>query len=646
MRRSLFLFLCAAIKGLKDGWGLWMEDHYARALYETFAEPVVVVDEAKIIVSVNQATMHQFGYVEDDLIGQPVRLLYASDEDYASCLDKHSTEEKAGAVSDSIYEYRRKNGTVFSARLRATLVRGPDGKDCGLIGVIHDISNLLKLDKAQRDARKFLDTALAAIPEGFAIFDRHERLIVFNEAYRRICGPAGAFLTLGMKAEDIIRIAYEGGHYPDAPVGSPAAMEWIESRLFDFRNPMGTAKVFPYGEGRWLRVENFTASDGNTIALRVDVTAMKQTEMALERQRQEYLSLIQTIPDLVGRFTPERKVLFVNGNYARFFGTTAEAMTGTDLLDHVPKEMQEPTRQAFAAITINMGISSKEVLHLQPGRPATWILWSLIAVSDGVRVSEVVSVGHDITMQKLQQERIAEQSSELQRKNDALNQFTATVSHDLKAPLRHISMFSDMINDDIQSGQLDELPNYAAHLRQSARRMDRLIESLLDYSQIAYQIDGWAQVPLIDVVADALLNLDSMIRGANAKVEVGDLPVIRGDAELLKRLAQNLIGNAVKYRRADVTPVVRVYGESSPDTNYFYVEDNGIGIDPRFASRIFDVFQRLHRDESVYPGTGIGLALSKRIVESHDGRIELDTTFTEGARFIIAFPKNNGSGKE
>lgn len=623
-----------------------MQDHFARALYETFPEPVVFVDEAKTILAVNQATTHQFGHTEDELLGQHVRMLYATDEDYTSCLNKRRIEGNTGAISDAVYQYKRKDGTIFSARLRSTLVTGPDGENCGFIGVIHDISDILKLDKARRDAREILDTALAAIPEGFAIFDREERLLVFNEAYRRVCGPAGPVLRLGMKAEEIMRIAYEGDHYPDAPFGSPDAMEWIESRLFDFRNPRGVAKVFPYGDNRWLRVENFKASDGNTIALRVDVTEMKQTEMALQRQRQEYLSLLQTIPDLVARFTPDRKVLFVNGNYADFFGTTPEAMIGTDLLEHIPEYMHEATRHAFANVQPGSAIDSKEVLHVRPGQPDTWILWSLLAVFDGTRVSEIVSVGHDITMQKRQQERIAGQSSELQRKNDALNQFTATVSHDLKAPLRHISMFSDMINDDIQAGNIEELPSYAAHLRHSARRMDRLIESLLDYSQIAYQIGSWALVPLSDVVWDAILNLQSQIRGADVTIEVGDLPVIRGDAELLKRLAQNLIGNAIKYRRADIAPVIRVLGKSSGDTDYFYIEDNGIGIDPRFANKIFDVFQRLHRDESVYPGTGIGLALSKRIVESHNGRIELDTSFTEGARFTIAFPKNNSSGKE
>ncbi len=261
-----------------------------------------------------------------------------------------------------------------------------------------------------------------------------------------------------------------------------------------------------------------------------------------------------------------------------------------------------------------------------------------MAVFDGGNLIEYITVGRDITELKRQQVRIAQQSAELQRKNEALHQFTGTVSHDLKAPLRHISMFSDMIRDDVASGKFEELPVYAGHLRQSSQRMGRLIDSLLDYAQIADQIGSWQTVSLADVVSDAILNLGTFIREADATFELDSLPHVKGDPELLKRLCQNLIGNAVKYRREGTRPVIRIYCERDEDLIRIYFEDNGIGVDPRFAKQIFNVFQRLHRDETVYPGTGIGLALAKRIAESHNGSIELDTTFTQGARFVLTLP--------
>ena len=141
-----------------------------------------------------------------------------------------------------------------------------------------------------------------------------------------------------------------------------------------------------------------------------------------------------------------------------------------------------------------------------------------------------------------------------------------------------------------------------------------------------------------DVVSDAILNLDTFIREADARFEFDVLPQVKGDPELLKRLCQNLIGNAVKYRREGIKPVISIYSETIDDCVRIYFQDNGIGIDPRFAKKIFDVLQRLHRDESVYPGTGIGLALAKRIADSHNGSIELDTSFSQGARFVLTLP--------
>ncbi|MCF3643238.1 PAS domain S-box protein, partial [Rhizobium sp. TRM95111] len=570
--------------------------------------------------------------------GAPARLLYASDEEYERCMTKRSTLPAPRAAVDSDYLFRRRDGTTFTGQLRSTLVKDPDGAPAGFVGVIQDLTENLRLDEERRRAIERLDTALETITEGFAIFDRDERLVLFNSAYRRLCGGAGPHIEKGMTAEEIMHIAYDSGGYRALDRGSPEAARWLEERLAAFRNPPEEPRVFPYGPDGWLRAEDHKAPDGNTIALRVDVSAMKKTELALEMQRREHLALLQNIPDLVGRFTRDRRVLFVNTNYAAFFGSTPEAMVGTDLLDHVPEYMREPTRLAFASVRPGEEISSKEVLHQRAGRPDTWILWSLLAVFDDAGCPEIVSVGRDISDLKREQARVAAQALELKRKNEALNQFTATVSHDLKAPLRHVAMFSEMITEEVRQGRMEELAAYADHVQKSAMRLQRLVESLLEYSQIAYQIGTVRAVPLAGVVDDALLLLEPQILESRAMITVGDLPVVEGDPELLKRLVQNLIGNAIKYRRPDAIPVLRIGGGRTQDAATFVVEDEGIGIAPRHAEKIFDVFQRLHRDETVYPGTGIGLALAKRIAESHGGAITLDTGYDGGARFVVRFP--------
>ncbi|MBP1856939.1 PAS domain S-box protein [Rhizobium herbae] len=620
------------------------QKHFIQALYDSFPDPVIIVDSDKIIRAANQSTLKQFGYSLSEIADRPARILYGSQQDYEACMNKGASRAPGEPVSDGIYLFARKDGSAFSARLRSTQVIGDDGTMLGFIGVVHDISDILALDRERKKTVDMLNAAVQAIPEGFAIFDKDEKLLVFNEAYRRILGAAGAGLHIGMTAEEILVAVYEAGNYPFIPVGSPDAKAWIESRIADFRNPSGKAQVFPYADGRWLQVENLKATDGNTVVLRIDVTELKEAERARDRQRLEYYTLVQNIPDFITRVSKDLTYIFVNERYAQFTGLTSDELIGRPLLDFVPERDRAPLSLVLANLSPDEPIVTREQRQQLADGSDFWIFWSNMAVFDGRKLVEYITVGRDITELKRQQARIAQQSAELQRKNEALNQFTGTVSHDLKAPLRHMSMFSEMIGEDVASGNLEELPLYAKHLRQSARRMDQLIDSLLDYAQIADQISHWQTVSMTDVISDAILNLDSFIREAEASIELSPLPQVRGDPELLKRLCQNLIGNAVKYRRDDVKPIIRIYAEKEEGSIRFYFQDNGIGIDPRFSKKIFDVFQRLHRDETVYQGTGIGLALAKRIAESHNGSIELDTTFTEGARFMLVFPDMRQSG--
>lgn len=490
------------------------EELVFKALYETFPDPVIILDAERFIRSANPAALQQFGYPADAFIGKPARLIYVDDGEYARRLRNRTARVDERIARTSTYTYVRRDGSTFSGHLRTTPLIDVDGHELALIGIIRDVSDLARAVLEKQQASDMLDAALDVMPEGFAIFDAEERLLVYNRAYVTICGPAGPFLRPGITAEEILLLAQKNGHYPDALPDSPDWRAWLAHRLEDFRQPDNRAKIYRYADDRWLRVENIRTKDGNTVVLRVDVTELKRAELALERQRQE-----------------------------------------------------------------------------------------------------------------------------LQHKNEALDQFTATVSHDLKAPLRHISMFSEMIEDELSAGNQDEVVASARHLRDSARRMNRVIDSLLDYAQIAYQITAWSEVDLGDIVADTLGVLGSHAREANVTFKIGPLPKVQGDPELLRRLVQNLVGNAIKYRHPDRRPVVRVNGRVSGQQVEFVVEDNGIGIDPRFSSRIFEVFQRLHHDESTYGGTGIGLALAKRIAESHNGSIHLDTGFTEGARFVVTLPK-------
>jgi len=229
-------------------------------------------------------------------------------------------------------------------------------------------------------------------------------------------------------------------------------------------------------------------------------------------------------------------------------------------------------------------------------------------------------------------------NNELARSNEELEQFAYVASHDLQEPLRKVTSFCQLLAQRY-GGQLDERgEQYIEFAVDGAKRMQVLINDLLAFSRIGRTTDHFEAVDLAECTDIAVRNLSLAIEQAGAEVRVeGALPKVMGDRSLLVALMQNLIANAVKFR-GDSPPQVAVSAEAGEDDWTVSVADNGIGVEPRFADRIFVIFQRLHGREA-YAGTGIGLAMCRKIVEFHGGRIWLDTGYGPGARFCFTLPK-------
>jgi PAS domain S-box-containing protein len=605
---------------------------FAAALYQNLPFPALIVDAEARVVSHNEAAARAFGWNRDGR--KPAFSSVIDGANPSALLARHASE---GRENTHALCFRHDNGSTFDAT--AHVIAVPDdgtGARYALLlrSLLSGGSHGEQILLGQR-----LNAALDTMPEGFAIFDDQERLLMFNRMFKERCGPAKENVRVGATLESIIRANIAAGIYTGIREGTPEAEALVQARLEDHRAPDAGGAVFAYGTDRWIRSESHVTETGDIVALRVDVSDLKRAEAALEERRRDYLSLLQILPDMILRFDKNLTIRFANDKYAAHVGSTTDELLGRYLPDVACAPEQTAALMHIENYSRKQPVRSLEVCTTGSDGQESWMFWTAVAIFDESGVSEVVSVGRDITEAKRQQQQVESQSDELRRKNEALDQFTATVSHDLKAPLRHLSMFAEMISEDLHRGELTELPHYADHVRKSAVRMRRIIDSLLEFSQIAYRITSPKPVALADVVRDALVLLEGHVQETGGRIEVQPLPEIMGDPELLKRLAQNLIGNALKYRRPDETPVVRVYSRQSGDEVDFVVEDDGIGIDAQHVERIFEVFQRLHRDESVYQGTGVGLALARRIVESHNGVIALDTTYGPGARFIVTFPQ-------
>lgn len=270
--------------------------------------------------------------------------------------------------------------------------------------------------------------------------------------------------------------------------------------------------------------------------------------------------------------------------------------------------------------------------------PREWTSWETellrqLADQMGVAVAQA---------QLLEQE--TRQREELTRSNEELQQFAFIASHDLQEPLRKIKTFGDRLKVSCSDALNEQARDYLERMQNAAKRMQALIEDLLTLSRVTTRAQPFSWVSLEQVTQEVLSDLEVLIQQTRGRVEVGNLPTIQADPLQIRQLMQNLIGNALKFHRKQEPPMVKIYsqpirGDDGTEFCQIIVEDNGIGFDEKYLDRIFNVFQRLH-SRSEYEGTGIGLAICRKIAERHHGSITASSTPGQGARFTITLPIN------
>jgi signal transduction histidine kinase len=235
---------------------------------------------------------------------------------------------------------------------------------------------------------------------------------------------------------------------------------------------------------------------------------------------------------------------------------------------------------------------------------------------------------------------LMEATARLERSNRELQDFASIAAHDLQEPLRKVQAFGDRLKAKCADALGDQGRDYLERMQDAAARMQTLINDLLTYSRVTTKAQPFVQVDLAQVAREVVSDLEISIEQLGGRVEVGDLPTIEADSTQMRQLLQNLIGNGLKFHKADVAPVVKVQARHAPTSGescQITVEDNGIGFDEKYLDQIFTIFHRLHSREE-YPGNGVGLAVCRKIVERHGGSIIARSVPGEGSTFIVTLP--------
>jgi two-component system sensor kinase FixL len=383
---------------------------------------------------------------------------------------------------------------------------------------------------------------------------------------------------------------------------------------------------------------------------------LARTQELQKLQRRSELILNAAADGICG-FDLNGKITFANPAAARILGLSVEKMIGESADALFPAF--KPAPEASAAASAPQPL---EVVAPRPDGSVFAAEYVRSPIHEHDRLVGEVLVFKDITERKRAAELLAQRLAELTRSNAELEQFAFVASHDLQEPLRKIQAFGDRLKAKCEEAGLQAGRDYLERMQNAAARMQRLINDLLTFSRVLSRAQPFAPVDLNAVVREVLGDLEVAIEKSGARVEVGPLPTIEGDAVQLRQLLQNLIGNALKFQPPGAKPQVRIEGRvvlqpsGRGDTAIFTgraadggtvtlgeefceltVQDNGIGFDEQYLDKIFAVFTRLHGRQE-YEGTGIGLAVCRRIVDRHGGSITARSQPGRGATFIVRLP--------
>lgn len=321
----------------------------------------------------------------------------------------------------------------------------------------------------------------------------------------------------------------------------------------------------------------------------------------------------------------------------------------TELISYTINELWQDPDQQWSHI-IQQAIETQQTVNFDyqlmiEGRPA-WFTASVSPLLDNSVVwvarnmtehkDSVVWVARNITERKHFEHELQQLNQELERSNQELEQFAYVASHDLQEPLRMVISFTQLLSQNY-AGQLDEQADQIIGFAvDGATRMQQLIQDLLSYSRVGTQANVLETVDCNQVVESAIANLQLSIQESGATLERSSLPTLQANPRQLSQLFQNLIGNAIKYR-GDRVPSIEIGYQEKAKEYLFWVKDNGIGIDPKHADRVFMVFQRLHTRQE-YSGTGIGLAICKKIIDQQGGKIWVESEVDQGSTFFFTLP--------
>jgi PAS domain S-box-containing protein len=485
--------------------------------------------------------------------------------------------------------------------------------------------------KRLHEALDLLDAVTKGTEVIIAAQDTDFRYTYFNKAYaEEIKRLTGRNLSVGMSMIELF------DHMPEEQRNS--VREWsrvlagesINQRI-DFGDPDNRQRTF--------HVLHTPIHDDDGMVIGAGEVAYDITEQAMIedkfRETREYLENLITYanaPIIV--WDPEFRITRFNHAFEHLTGRRAEEVIGRHLSLLFPDETKNQSLDQILKTTTGERWEAAEIPVLNVDGTIRTVLWNSATIfeEDSKAVISTIAQGHDITERKKAEEALMKYAVNLKQSNEDLERFAYVSSHDLQEPLRNVVTFTQLLQKKYGGQMGTEADEYIQFVVDAGKRMQALIRDLLEFSRVTTKGSSLEKTDSEAVLQDTLTNLKFRIDRCNASITHDPLPPVMADASQLRQVFQNLIGNAIKFRKSDQPSEIHVSAHRTNGMVRFSVRDNGIGIEPKYFDRIFVIFQRLHSQEA-YEGTGIGLALCKRIIERHGGQIWVESAEGVGSTF-------------
>jgi PAS domain S-box-containing protein len=383
-----------------------------------------------------------------------------------------------------------------------------------------------------------------------------------------------------------------------------------------------------------------------------DISERRQAEEALRKSEQHFRGLADAMPQIVWTASSDGSIDYYNRRWFDYTGMAFNPALGGALEPVLhPDDVQKCVLRWEQSLTTGEPYQVAYRLRCGSDGMYRWHLGRALAIRDEKgQIVRWFGTATDIDDQKRAEaeirelnetleQRVVERTTQLEAANKELEAFSYSISHDLRAPLRAINGFAGIVLEDFGSQVPEEGRRYLERVREGGKRMAELMDALLSFSRLSRQAVHRRTVNTARIVQNVLEELKSQEEGREIEWQVADLPSCEGDPVLLKQVWVNLLSNAVKYTRGRKPATVKIGCTGERGSNTYFVRDNGTGFDMQYASKLFGVFQRLHRDEE-FDGTGVGLAIVQRIVHRHGGRVWAEAAVDRGASFYFTLTED------